>query len=155
MIAGIPSRVFVAIVVLSGFAIFVNWMYLPKFLGIPLSVMLVLIIFIPAYLRAQRRSRRIRSLDQKLICLIPVDNACHPSSHHSCSRSRHRGRAYRSTHLKRKYPMKSRFSLLALFGATSAQAADNNVDIGAESDGPFALVGNFLQQVVDFGGVPL
>ncbi|MCF5395295.1 hypothetical protein GIV96_25595 [Pseudomonas syringae] len=50
MIAGIPSRVFVAIVVLSSFAIFVNWMYLPKFLGIPLSVMLVLIIFIPAYL---------------------------------------------------------------------------------------------------------
>ncbi|MCF5395296.1 hypothetical protein GIV96_25590 [Pseudomonas syringae] len=50
--------------------------------------------------------------------------------------------------------MKSRFSLLALFGAASAQAADNNVDIGAESDGPFALVGNFLQQVVDFGGGP-
>lgn len=51
--------------------------------------------------------------------------------------------------------MKTRFlSLLALFGAATAKAADNNVDIGADSDGPFALVGDFLQQVVDFGGGP-
>ena len=51
--------------------------------------------------------------------------------------------------------MKTRFlPLLALFGAATAKAADNNVDIGSEGDGPFALVGDLLQQVVDFGGGP-
>jgi len=51
--------------------------------------------------------------------------------------------------------MKNRYlSFLALFGAATAKAADNNVDIGADSDGPFQLVGDLLQQVVDFGGGP-
>ena len=51
--------------------------------------------------------------------------------------------------------MKTRFlSLLALFGAASAKAASNDVDIGSSGDGPFALVGDLLQQVVDFGGGP-
>lgn len=47
---GIPTRVFVGICVLSGFAAFVNWMYLPKLVGIPLTIVLLLIMFIPAYL---------------------------------------------------------------------------------------------------------
>ena len=51
--------------------------------------------------------------------------------------------------------MKTRFlPFMALFGAATAKAADNNVDIGSEGDGPFALVGDLLQQVVDFGGGP-
>lgn len=47
---GIPTRVFVGICVLAGFAAFVNWMYLPKLVGIPLTILLLLIMFIPAYL---------------------------------------------------------------------------------------------------------
>lgn len=36
--------------------------------------------------------------------------------------------------------MKNRYlSLLALFGAATAKAADNNVDIGADSDGPVSV----------------
>lgn len=47
---GLPTRVFVALLVIAGFAAFVSWVYLPKIIGIPLSIILVLVIYIPAYL---------------------------------------------------------------------------------------------------------
>lgn len=47
---GIPTRVFVALGVLSAFGVFVSWTYLPKLIGIPVSIILVLVMYIPAYL---------------------------------------------------------------------------------------------------------
>lgn len=84
---GIPTRVFVAIVVVVAFSSFVCWSYLPKLIGIPVSFVLALVIFIPAYLAhkvdpdayilwirslwADSRLTTLRSYKRPILVLVP------------------------------------------------------------------------------------